>query len=228
MPSNRKEREQAVRHSVRTIDCAARLGAKAVVLHLGRVEMRHYTNSLLDLFGEGKTQSSKFLRLRDQALHSRARHQAKYLDEVFRALDIIVPRAKEMKVKLGMETRFCIDEIPDEAEANAIMARFGSDTIGYWHDVGHAQVRENLGLATQESLLEQFRGRTFGMHLQDFAPPAFDHMPPGLGEFEFSRLAPFVTPDLVLTWEIHPEWKTEQIVESVKRVHDVLRSPSKV
>jgi sugar phosphate isomerase/epimerase len=230
LPSSRDdfERQQAVRHTLRTIDCAAALGARAVVLHLGLVPMRNYTMKLLDLHVRGRAETRRFLRIRDKAQAVRALRREKSLEQVFRTLDAVIPRASEMGVRLGMETRFGIEEIPNEEEANLIMARFGPDSIAYWHDVGHAQVKENLGLMRHETILERFRGRTAGMHLQDVAPPAFDHQPPGFGAFDFARLAPFVTDDMVLAWEIHPDSKAEQITEGVKRVHDVLRKPVNV
>ena len=73
------------------------------------------------------------------------------------------------------------------------------------------------------AVLTRFRGRTAGMHLQDFQPPVEDHLPPGLGEFDFGRLSPFVTDDMVLAWEIHPHWKAEEIVDGLKPVHELLR-----
>lgn len=230
LPSSRDnfEREQAVRHTLRTIDCAAALGAKAVVLHLGLVPMRNYTMKLLDLHAAGGAETRKFQRVREKALAVRAKKRQKHLDQVFRTLEAVVPRAREMGVRLGMETRFGIEEIPDEQEAAEIVARFGAEAVSYWHDVGHAQVKENLGLMRHETILERFRGRTAGMHLQDVAPPAFDHQPPGFGTFDFARLTPFVTDEMVLAWEIHPGSKAEQIVEGVQRVHDLLRRPVKV
>jgi sugar phosphate isomerase/epimerase len=222
---NERERELAVRHTLRTIDCAAGLGAKAVVLHLGLVPVRDYTLRLLRLSADAGTRDSKFQRLLEKALKIRARKRQPYLDQVFRTLDAIVPRAKAAGVKLGLETRFGIREIPSEDEVNEILLRFGSEALGYWHDVGHAQVKENLGITSHEALLGRFRGRTAGMHLQDIAPPAFDHQPPGFGTFDFTRLSRFVSDDMILTWEIHHEWKVEQIVDSVKRAQELLNSP---
>jgi sugar phosphate isomerase/epimerase len=227
LPSSRDEgeRHSAVQHTLRTIDWAAALGAKAVVLHLGRVQMRNYTMRLLDLYAAGKAETSRFLRLREKAVAVRDKKRQKHLDQVNRTLEAILPRARETGVKLGMETRFGIEEIPDEQEAEQILTRFGVDAIMYWHDVGHAAVKEVLGLMNLEAILNRFRGRTAGMHLQDFAPPAEDHRPPGFGTFKFARLAPYVTDDMVLVWEIHPEWKAEQIVEGVKRAQELLRRP---
>src|ERR1043166_8132871 len=133
-------------------------------------------------------------------------------------------RARELKIVLGLETRYGIEEIPDADETAEIIQRFG-DAVAYLHDVGHAQIKENLGIVSHEALLERFRGRTAGMHLQDVAPPAFDHQPPGAGTFDFGRLSRFVTDEMVLAWEIHPGCPARQIVDSVKRAHEQLRTP---
>jgi sugar phosphate isomerase/epimerase len=225
LPSARddRERELAVRHTLRSIECAASLGAKAVVLHLGIVAMRNYTSRLLELFAEGGADSPKFQRVLGKALTVRAKKRQRHLDQVYRTLEAVLPTARERKVVLGLETRFGIEEIPDELEAAEIIQRFGPDGLAYWHDVGHAQVKENLGITSHETLLGRFQGRTAGMHLQDFAPPAHDHQPPGFGTFDFSRLARFVTDGMILAWEIHPEWTTEQVAGSCQRAQELLR-----
>lgn len=225
LPSSRDEDERqcAVRHTLRTIDCAALLGAKFVVLHFGLVAMRNYTMRLLGLYAEGRADTPKFQRLREKSLAVRDKKCQKHLDQVYRTLEAILPRAKELGVKLGMETRFGIEEIPSEEETEQILGRFGTDAIMYWHDVGHAAAKESLGLMNLEAILNRFRGRTAGMHLQDFTPPAEDHLPPGLGTFDFGRLTPFVTEGMVLAWEIHPQWKAEQIVAGLKQVHELLQ-----
>ena len=225
LPSTKDDRERAcaVRHTLRTLECAASLGARAVVLHLGMVDMRNYTLRLLGLIEEGRQVEPKFERLRHKALAVRMKKRAKFLAQVYRTLDEVVPRAQELKLKLGIETRFGIEEIPDADEADEIITRYGAHVINYWHDVGHAQVKESIGLQTHEAWLERFRGRTAGFHLQDIAPPAHDHLPPGLGTFAFDRLAPFVTDEMVCAWEIHHEFGADQIKEGVRRAHELLR-----
>ena len=226
LPSARDERERelAVRHTLRTIDCAASLGAKAAVLHLGMVPMRNYTSRLLQLYAEGAAGGPKFQRLLEKAVTVRNKKRQRHLDQVYRTLDAVIPKAKEFGIKLGLETRFGIEEIPDELESSDIIRRFGTEGLAYWHDIGHAQIKENIGVTTHESLLGRFRGHTAGIHLQDFAPPAYDHLPPGQGTFDFLRLAPFVTDDMVLAWEIRSEWKPEQIADACRRTHELLRT----
>ena len=217
------ERELAIRHTLRTLDFAASLSAPVVVLHLGAIEMRRYTEKLLDLFAAGRAQTPKFERVREKALAVRAKKQQKFFEQVLRSLDVIVPEAQKRKLKLGLETRFCLEEIPSETEVGELIRRYGVDTVAYWHDVGHAQVKENFGLASQETMLRQYQSCTVGMHLQDFAPPAFDHQPPGGGTIDFSRLTPFVTEEMICAWEIHSPWPGEKIATAVKQAQEILR-----
>ena len=225
LPSSLRESERqlAVRHTLRTIDFAATLGAKAVVLHLGFVGMRNRTRKLITLFTKGRAETPRFFRRRDKALLVRERKRRPYLDQVFRTLDELAPRARDAGVRLGLETRLRLEEIPDSDETAELLARFGPETVAYWHDIGHAQIKENLGITTHEFLLKRFVNRTAGMHLQDCAPPEYDHLPPELGTFDFQRLAPFVKPDMVLAWEIHPQTPAEHIGENFKRAHETLR-----
>jgi len=112
---------------------------------LGLVPMRDYTMRVVGMYAEGRGGSPKFLRLLDKAQTVRDKKRQKHLDQVFRTLEEVLPHAKEMNVKLGMETRFGIEEIPNEVESEEILKRFGTESILYWHDVGHAAVKETWG-----------------------------------------------------------------------------------
>jgi sugar phosphate isomerase/epimerase len=218
------ERQLAVRHTLRTIDFAASLGAPVVVLHLGRVEMRDYTEKLMELYARGRSATPKFERVRVKAITVRAKKRQKFFDQVLRSLDEIVPQAKAAGIRLGFETRFGLEEIPSEDEVGELLHRYGADGAGYWHDVGHAQVKENFGLTSHENILKRYRSQTIGMHLQDFTPPAFDHQPPGCGTFDFARLKPFLQEGQVLVWELHGGWTGPQIREACQRAHEMLRT----
>jgi len=71
---------------------------------------------------------------------------------------------------------------------------------------------------------EQYKGLT-NFKFDEFAEIIFRDL--GLlffSGFDFKRLAPYVADDMVLAWEIHPNFKAEQIVESCRRAHEILRS----
>src|SRR5206468_5731284 len=48
-----RERELAERYTLKTIEFAARVKAPLVVLHLGSIEMRNYTDKLLEMVARG-------------------------------------------------------------------------------------------------------------------------------------------------------------------------------
>ncbi len=54
------ERENALRYTRKTMELAARLKAPVVVLHYGSVEMKDYTDKLLDLLGREGKGTSKY------------------------------------------------------------------------------------------------------------------------------------------------------------------------
>ena len=66
-----RERENAFKHSVKTIETAARLKAGVVVLHLGRIDMKEYTGKLLEMAQRGQKETSKYAALRETIMEKR-------------------------------------------------------------------------------------------------------------------------------------------------------------
>src|SRR5260221_7853739 len=58
-----RERENAYRHSMKTLETAARLKAHLVVLHMGCIDMKDYTDRLLDMLANGEKESPKYQKL---------------------------------------------------------------------------------------------------------------------------------------------------------------------
>src|SRR5271154_3472572 len=66
-----RERESAYKHSVKTIETAARLKAGVVVLHMGRIDMKDYTDKLLDMVQRGKKETPKYSDLCEAVVEKR-------------------------------------------------------------------------------------------------------------------------------------------------------------
>ena len=64
---NPRERDNALKHTLKTIETAARLKARLVVLHMGAVEMKDYTDKLVGMVGENKKGTPKFEKLMEEA-----------------------------------------------------------------------------------------------------------------------------------------------------------------
>src|SRR5262245_28912580 len=138
-----RERESALKHTLKTLDTATRVGAKLVVLHTGAVDMKDYTDKLIEMVGEGKQSTPKFDKLLAEALEKREQKKERYVQHAFESLWKIVDEAKPRALKLGIENREALEEIPFESDFDSFFKEFRDPTIVYWHDTGHAQIKRS-------------------------------------------------------------------------------------
>ena len=84
------------------------------------------------------------------------------------------------------------------------------ETVGYWHDVGHAEVLENLGFGTHEEWLQRFAQRMVGIHLHDVVG-VDDHQAAGLGNVDWELVARYLPAGALLTCEFQNYNSPEQV-----------------
>ena len=211
-----KERERAVKQTLQTIDFAERLGAPFVVMHLGEVPMKRVTDSLIKLAKNGELLSREYVRQKIRAVKKREAAAPVYLNRVKDCLRRIVDYAASKNIKLGVEGRRGYEEIPTERELPALLDELNSPQLGYWHDFGHIQIKENLAFVDHAEWLRQIAPRTFGCHVQDCIWPAQDHQPPFSGDVDLAKLVPLLPRNCVWVWEMSPRKTAPQIRRSVE------------
>jgi sugar phosphate isomerase/epimerase len=211
-----EERERAVKQTLQTIDFAARLDAPFVVLHLGQVNMRPVTDRLINLAKTGAHLSRKYVRLKIEAVQKREKIAPAYLQRVKGCLRRIIEHAGSKNVRLALEGRRGYEEIPTERELPALLDELNSEQIGYWHDFGHSQIKENLGFIDHAEWLSSIGPRAFGCHVQDCVWPAKDHETPFTGDVNFEKLVPLLPPNCLFVWEMSPNKPADAIRQSVQ------------
>ena len=211
-----KERERAVRQTFQTIDFAERLGAPFVIMHLGQVPMKPITDALVKLAKNGELLSREYVRQKIRAIKKRETAAPVYLNRVKDCLRRIVDYAASKNIKLGVEGRRGYEEIPTERELPVLLDELNSPQLGYWHDFGHIQIKENLAFVDHAEWLRQIAPRTFGCHVQDCIWPAQDHQPPFTGDVDLAKLVPLLPRDCVWVWEMSPRKTVPQIRRSVE------------
>ncbi|HUE50000.1 MAG TPA: TIM barrel protein [Candidatus Dormibacteraeota bacterium] len=211
-----QERERAIKQTFQTIDFAARLGAPFVVLHLGAVGMRPITDLLIELTKAGEYLSRKYVRLKLRAVQKRERSAATYLQRVKDGLRRVIDYAAAKNVRLGLENRRGYEEIPTERELPALLDEMDSPQIGYWHDFGHAQIKENLAFLDHAEWLRRIAPRTLGCHVQDCIWPAQDHQPPFAGDVDLEKLVPLLPANCLFVWEMSPRKTADEIRRSMQ------------
>jgi len=208
---HRLHRERAITLTRRSIDVAANLGGKYVVLHLGHSGMRDYTAKLTKWAQEGEMEGKAFIKLKEKMIRKRERLRGKHLNLVRKALDELVPYAQEKGVVLGLESRSRFEQVPNEEEMELLLDEYDSPAVGYWHDFGHVQLKANLNLLDHRQWLEKMSPRLIGCHLHDVIGVADDHAVPFHGEMDFDQLIPLLPSGVPLIWEMHPRRKADDI-----------------
>ena len=211
------ERQKAVENTKNTIDTANKLQAKAVVLHSGRVEIPETTKSLIRLFDARKKDSKKYNQIKDKLLEDRQKGLKPHLDAVLKSIDALIGYADESDVLLGVETRFYFREIPSFDEIGIILDRFKGSCVHYWHDVGHAQVMENLGFFKHRDYLESYKDRLIGIHIHGVRG-CRDHLSPFESDLDLNIIVPYVKKDTIKVVESHHSASREDLIIARERL----------
>ncbi len=209
---DRQDRDTAVRFGMATLETAERVGARAVVLHLGRVPVEQ------ELIAEYRRLESaegppapELLEAVAAVLAARERLREPHLDAVLRSVERLNREAQRRGLLLGIENRFHPHEIPLHDEVGLILREFDGGAVRYWHDVGHALNHQRLGIGTQEAWLAAYGSRLAGIHLHDIRGGQ-DHLAPGTGEADFTAILRHLPKDAIKILEIRPSVPREELL----------------
>lgn len=202
--SAESDREPAIRCTRKTLEFAARVRAPLVVLHLGGIELKDYTGKLCGLLQRGGKDSEKYGKLRADAVKTLAAKKEKFFACAKETLRQILPDAETRGIRLGCENRQALEELPLDEDFKDFLREFQHPNVVYWHDTGHAQIKENLGLIRHAAFLESLAPRLAGFHVHDVIFPDRDHAAPGAGAVDFAALKPFVKPEHLKVFELNP------------------------
>lgn len=201
---NPEVRKTGVELTKRSLDYAAKLGAKAVVLHLGEgwdaplVEMeRSYVNAKL----KSHQTKERIEEMRVKLIKLRRTYSEQGLERITECLKPLIPHAEQKKIQLGFENRYWYTQFPNLEELRSLLNEFQSDCVGLWYDVGHAATQEYLGFQKKNEILENFSHRLIGVHLMDCIRNS-DHLAPGKGNVDFAYLAGILRPDTIKVLEM--------------------------
>jgi len=219
--TDKEERSRAVKHTVNTIKHAYDLEARAVVLHMGRVDMPDSAEELFRLYKNRSIYEKEGTSFIEGQKMIREASKNKNLDAVLFSLEKLNKEAEKREIFLGIENRYYFHEIPDMEEIGIILETFKGGNIGYWHDVGHAGVQENLGLTSQKELLEAYSEDMIGIHLHDLIE-LDDHLAPGQGEMDYNDIKPFLKPSTIKILEVHPKVSRKDLVKGIAHIKRIL------
>lgn len=190
-----------------TVNFAESVGAKAVVLHAGRVFLDSWLgpkcdSSALSDFARRNGIGDGYERLLKKAKKRRTARGRKTMELFRRRLDKILPYCRQHGVLLCLENLPSIEGFPDEEEMTSLVEAYKDSPLRYWHDMGHGQVRANLEWVGVHSFVaERMLPFTGGIHIHDCRPLDHDHLPPGAGKINFAEFAFYGKADICRVFE---------------------------
>lgn len=221
--SDYREATQWWRHTKQTMDLAARVGASRVILHSGSVrfffsspekKLKNWLSSK-DIPKSELLDNAEFKKRRNRAMKRIEKASAAAVERILKSYKQAILWAKERNLKLCLENREGIEEMPIDAGFSDIFAVLSApEQIGYWHDTGHAQIKHQLGLLDHQSHLAAMAEHLTGFHLHDVNEDGQDHQAPGTGIVDFRMVAEFVRPEHVLVLELSPRLQSEDVLAS--------------
>src|SRR5258708_18976419 len=213
-----RERDLALRHTIKTLDTAVRVKAPLVVLHLGSIEMRNHTDKLLDMVERGGKNTPKYERLCAELDQKRESIKGPFFERTKEILKQLLPEAESRGITMGAENREALEELPFESDFHFLFRELKSPNLAYWHDTGHAQIKENLGFIVHHMHLESLQAHLFGFHIHDVQFPGRDHCAPGSGTVDFAALKPLVKPSHIKVFELSPGLAVEEVKAGIEHV----------
>jgi sugar phosphate isomerase/epimerase len=198
------ERRSAVREVADCLKAASGLGINAVALHCGIILMERLSFKLQSMYDDGSLHTQEGRRVVDEFKARRMRERGTVFDQLLKSLEEINEHADRLGVLVGVENRYYMEELPNFDEFRLIFDRMKGSNIRYWHDTGHAQVQENLGVTPHEAYLAEFSGLLIGVHLHDVKGYS-DHSPPPMNtsdSVDFEMVKMYLKPDTIRILEL--------------------------
>lgn len=207
------EDREIIKNSIKYIENSIRFARERnmeyIIIHAGGNEK----------IGEEILKSKEKKYLKD-FLKEREKRGKVYLSRFFKNFEKILKLSEELKIKIAIEIRFYPGEFPNFFELKKIFEEIDSEILYYWHDLGHAYVREKI--LREPSYLKNFKDKILGIHIHDIK--GFDeHKPPFKGNIDFIEFFEEIEKikNIYLVFEINKKYKEKEIINGIKKIEKI-------
>jgi sugar phosphate isomerase/epimerase len=225
----KREHDQWLRQTKRSIDFGSQMNARVLVMHLGSVEFFIGNPAdKLDAYADSHpgvvlADDPKYQKVLEAALKKLRNRMPPYWERVKLSIEKVRAYAAEHGIALGFENREAFEELPMDSDFETLIGWLKQPhTAGYWHDAGHAELKERMGLLKHREHLEKYASRLIGFHLHDVDKEGHDHQPIGDGSVDFKMVSSFWRPHHLLVLELSPRTSVDGVKRSKKRIEALM------
>lgn len=213
--ASRRERLQWVHTTRKTLEFAKRVGAERVVLHSGKVRFLFGDPGarFMEVYeAEEANRKQPLEQVRERSLKRLRRGTLRFEKRLLESYAEIAEHAQENGLLMGVENREAFCELPEDREMDGLLSRLEEYQVyRYWHDVGHAQIKEQMGLSVHRDQLESLRPRLTGFHMHDVSKDGDDHQAPGTGTVDWAMIASHVREGDTVVMELSPRLRSVEV-----------------
>jgi len=212
------ERQQAVKWTKIAVDTAKRNNANIVVIHAGTLDFEDERSpQLFELYVDGKKDTKAFEDEKARILTLRAEKKKPHIEALERSLRELTDYARIHQIKIGLETRYYPIEIPNFEEVGYFLKMFDETVMGYWHDFGHAEMNDRLGIRAHKEFLDIYKDRLIGVHIHGMKGRR-DHLAPFEGDMDFDQFLTYLEPHVIKVVESKPFASVDLMKEAVNKL----------
>lgn len=195
-------RKLAVEKVKGVLEFAAYSEISTVVLHAGRVLEITKPWAWIHTKIATETNSGMIYKWRhDRVVKKRTALAPKYLGQIRKSLDELLPEFQKKGVILALENLPSWDALPQPSEMAALLLAYPNTNLRCWHDIGHGQVMENAGYDNHAETTQKLLPYIAGTHIHDVIGPGKDHQAPGMGGIDFEKFRFFAGPSFIRVFE---------------------------
>lgn len=216
---NADQRERALISSRRHIRLARQYGCPVVILRGCEIENEAVVEEGRVLASRLKREDPAEMAHEVEAYVERARESSQRQVEHFcRSVHQLISEFPETRLVVEPGSR--LHDLMSFETMGWVLDDLSCNGLGYWHDTGTVQLREQAGLPGQGRWLDAYAGRMLGVHLQDSAELTAE-MPPGTGTVDFKLVAEYVPRQAEKVVEINPRHGRTEILAAVQYLIDL-------
>ena len=227
--SGPREHDQWLRHTKRSLDFAAQVKARVLVCHLGSVHFFWFNPAeklhayAAQHAGTGLAADPAYRAVLAKCLARLRKRMGPFWAQTKASVNEVLAYAAEKGVRLGLENREGFNELPLDEDFSGFLAGFpAASPVGYWHDTGHADLKQTMGLLDHRAHLEKMAPRLIGFHLHDVDADGHDHQAVGSGKIDFEMVSRFWRPEHLLVLELSPRIPVEGVESSKAKIEALM------
>lgn len=223
-----REHQQWLRHTRRSLEFAAQVHAPCMITHMGNVPLWRKPGRRLKEYLEKKPDTdvltdAKYKKLVEKGFNKIRKKIPPYWEQLRHSMVEILPDAERCGVKIGAENRESFEELPLDNDFEEFFKQFNHNKfLGWWHDTGHARIKERLGILDHKKYLEAHHKQLLGFHLHDVDAEGRDHQALGVGVIDFEMISGFFRNEHILVLELSPRLAPEEVLQSKARLESLI------